>query len=146
MGWSVERIFRAPVFTLFWDVEGRKQALACCPHTVVRARGVEAPERELEAFSRRTLARPASKIGAPRFIQIHPGYTPIRQFAMFLVHDNSKLSLGFVCCRSVPIMSHIRAHSRLRRKKKSRHETGVAQVQQFRGKCCAHAQQRNSFS
>ena len=39
-----------------------------------RARGVEMPERELEAFSRHTLAHPATKLRAPRFVQLLPGY------------------------------------------------------------------------
>ena len=37
---------------------------------------VEAPERELEPLSRRTLARPATKLKVPHFVQTCIVYTP----------------------------------------------------------------------
>ena len=49
------------------------------------ARGLEAPERKLEAFSRRTLGRSATKIRIPHFVQIHPGYTSFCPFDLTLV-------------------------------------------------------------
>ena len=44
------------------------------------ARGVEAPKRELKAFSRRTLALPDAKIRVRHFVAIPSGYTSFCPF------------------------------------------------------------------
>ena len=61
-----------PVFTLFWGYRRTKKKCGVLP--THRPGGVEAPGRDLESFSRRTLVRPAAKIRVPHFVQVPLGY------------------------------------------------------------------------
>lgn len=106
MGWSVERTFGAPVFTLSFGLsKEERKVLAYCPHTV--RVGWRRQNAILKAFSRHTQGCPATNIRGPHLFKYPRGiYTPFlsiypKTIALVMLYSRRESGAG---CYKYPKM------------------------------------------